>query len=207
MAIQGIADGLRVHGRAVVELDARPQLDRDGLAAVGNCRQFGGQLGEDLQVLVDLVELLAHLGEDDAPDVGAGGAGVEDVRVLVERHHQRLLLGLGRQRPQHQGDGQGQQSCHRRQRALCEHRCRLHDSRVGRSVPEEQSAPIIHGWARRGIALPVDGLARPRVSLPVRACRSGDERRYATRANFWRLRISRGGVSRLPPAVHETSET
>ena len=54
----------------------------------------------DPQALVDLVELLAHLGEDDPPDVRASQRRVQDVGVLVERDDERLLLRMG-------GVGQG----------------------------------------------------------------------------------------------------
>src|SRR5262249_45818583 len=61
------------------------------------------------EILVDLVELLAHLLEDDAPDVGPGERGIQDVGILVQPDGQRLLLGLGRpdgqeDQPEHSQD-------------------------------------------------------------------------------------------------------
>src|SRR5262245_60982025 len=60
----------------------------------------------DAQPLVDLVELLAHVRENDPPDVRAGQGGIQDVRILVQRDDERLLLRMGgasnrnrRQRP------------------------------------------------------------------------------------------------------------
>ena len=49
----------------------------------------------DPQPLVDLVELLAHLGEDDPPDVGASQGGVQDVGILIQRDDERLFLRMG----------------------------------------------------------------------------------------------------------------
>src|SRR5712691_6661646 len=92
--VQGKPDRLRRHRRAVVELDAGAQLDGHGPAPVRVRGQPGGQLRVDTEVLVDLVELLAHLREDDPPQVGPGQGRVEDVGVLVEGNDQRLLLGV-----------------------------------------------------------------------------------------------------------------
>ena len=73
------------------------ELDGDGLARIAHRRQRGGELRMDVQALVDVVELLAHLGKDDPSHVGAGQRRIEDVGILVERHHQ-LLLGPARRR-------------------------------------------------------------------------------------------------------------
>jgi hypothetical protein len=56
------------------------------------------------ELLVDVVELLADVLEDDAADVGAREGRIEEVGILVQRHHERLLLGVGdgRQQRQHQ---------------------------------------------------------------------------------------------------------
>src|SRR5262250_368469 len=107
VAVERVADGLRVHGGAVVELDVGPELDGHGLAAVAHRGEVGRELGEDAQVFVDLVELLAHLLEDDAAHVGPREGGIEKVRVLVERNHQRLLLGQSRLRGEDEPEAQG----------------------------------------------------------------------------------------------------
>ncbi len=57
-------------------------------------RKLGRELREDLQVLIDLVELLAHVLVDDAAHVGPRKGGIENVRVLVERHDERRLGAL-----------------------------------------------------------------------------------------------------------------
>src|SRR5206468_5894845 len=56
-------------------------------------------------------ELLAHLGEDDPPDVRASQRRIQDVGVLVERDDEGLLLRMGgvgqrerRKRPHEQGE-------------------------------------------------------------------------------------------------------
>src|SRR5262245_22940614 len=49
----------------------------------------------DPQALVDLVELLAHLGEDDPSDVRASQRGIQDVRILVQRDQDGFLLRMG----------------------------------------------------------------------------------------------------------------
>jgi hypothetical protein len=51
----------------------------------------------DLELLVDLVELLADVREHDAPHVRAREGGVEDVRILVQADHELLLLGVRRE--------------------------------------------------------------------------------------------------------------
>jgi hypothetical protein len=52
----------------------------------------------------EIEELFAHVLEDDPAHVGAREGRVEQIRVLVERHHQGLLLGLrGGRRQQGQG--------------------------------------------------------------------------------------------------------
>ena len=85
-----------IHGRPVVELDPRAKLDGHRLPAVGEAGHLGGELRVNVQVLVDLVELLAHGREHDPPDVRSRDRRVQDVRVLVQRDHQGLLLRLRR---------------------------------------------------------------------------------------------------------------
>jgi hypothetical protein len=85
-------DGSRVHGLAVVELDARTELDGDDFSVLGDLvRQR--QLRHDVELLVDVEQLVAQRGEDDAADVGARERRVEHVGVLGEADAQG---GLGR---------------------------------------------------------------------------------------------------------------
>ncbi len=125
VAVQRVLHRLGGHRRAVVELDARAELDGDGLPAVGEAGQVGRQLRVDGQALVDVVELLAHVGVHDAAHVALGERGVQDVGILVQRHHERLLGGLRAGRDHEPGqrrqsrEGQGQ---HERRSAPPDHR-------------------------------------------------------------------------------------
>ena len=94
VAVEGEPDRLGVHQGTVVELHPRAQLDRHGLAPVGEGRQGRRELREDLEILVNLVQLLAHVLVNDAPHVGPRQRGIQNVRVLVERHHECLLWTL-----------------------------------------------------------------------------------------------------------------
>ena len=136
------------HRRAVVELHARAKLDRDGLAGVGEGRQLRRELREDLEALVDLVELLAHVLEDDAPDVRAGQGGVQDVRILVQPDHEGLLLRLGRS-GRHEG---AQQDRHRVAQSDPHRRC----------PPHSASRLIKGGTTRLGAAARWSGQVRSR---------------------------------------------
>ena len=85
-------DGLRVERRAVVEPDALLQRDRERLAVLGDRRQRGRELRDDLELRPDVVELLAHVDVDDPAHERAGRRRVERVGVLGEgeREHPRL---------------------------------------------------------------------------------------------------------------------
>ena len=52
-------DRARVQRRAVVELDPLPEPDRDRQLVLGDLRQRSGELRDDLEMRVDVVELLA----------------------------------------------------------------------------------------------------------------------------------------------------
>ena len=81
MPVEGELHRLRVHRLAVVELDVRPQLDDDRAAVVeGFLRQR--ELRHEVEVLVDVEELVAERGEDDASDIGARERRIEHVRIL-----------------------------------------------------------------------------------------------------------------------------
>ena len=134
--VEGVPDRLGVHGGAVVELHPLAQLDGHGLAAVGKGRQLGRELGDDLQVLIDLVKLLTHVLVDDAAHVGSGQAGVQNVRILVERNDEGCLLRLGGPRRQRQGDKQSDEEAEGLD----------HHSTHGRSLPESGLVPV----GRRG---------------------------------------------------------
>ncbi len=100
-------DRLRVHGLAVVELDALAQLDGDRLAVLGGLvRQR--QLRHDVELVVDVEQLVAQRGEHDAADVGARQRRIEHVGVLGQADAQRRLR-QGRRRT-------GQQNSRRRNR-------------------------------------------------------------------------------------------
>ena len=102
VAFEGVFDGGGVHLLAVVEEDAGAELDEElgrGGPFVGE-----GELGDGLQLFVDVEELVAEAGEYDAADVGAGEGGVEDVGVFAEGDAE----GLGRSRGGCGEEGQGQ---------------------------------------------------------------------------------------------------
>src|SRR5262249_21709895 len=71
IAIQRLFDCVARERRAVVELDPAPDLDRVGELVLGDLRHPVGELRDDVQALVEVVELLAHVREDHAPDVRA----------------------------------------------------------------------------------------------------------------------------------------
>ena len=83
VAVEAVLGGLRVERLAVMELHAGPQLDRDRLA-VGRGLVAEGELRHDVQLLVDVEQLVAERGEDDAADIGARQRRVEHVGILGE---------------------------------------------------------------------------------------------------------------------------
>lgn len=88
-------DGGRVEGGAVAELQALADGEGDGAAVGRGLRQGGGELRDDLARPVDVVELLAHSGEDRAAYEGLGERGVEFVRVRVEGDGERAAVPYG----------------------------------------------------------------------------------------------------------------
>ena len=67
-----------------------PQPNRHRPAVVGGVvRQR--ELGHDAELDVDVEELVAQRGEDDAPDIGAGERRIEHIRILGEPDAQRRL--------------------------------------------------------------------------------------------------------------------
>ena len=71
--------GLGIERLAVVEFDARPQLDRD-LLAVGGCLVGQRELRHDVELFVDVEQLVAERCEHDAAHIGARHGRVENVR-------------------------------------------------------------------------------------------------------------------------------
>src|SRR5215510_2666279 len=71
----------RVERLAIVKFDARSQLYSDGLA-VGGGLVGEGELRYELQVFIDVKQLVAQTGEDDAADVGSGCRGIKVVGIF-----------------------------------------------------------------------------------------------------------------------------
>ena len=80
---------------AVMKFDARPELDRDGLA-VGGGGVRERELRHDIQILINVEQLVAKGSKDDAPDIGPGERGIEHIRILGQPDPQRRL---GRRQP------------------------------------------------------------------------------------------------------------
>ena len=74
---------------AVVEGHAASQLDRQRLV-VGRPFVAGRELRNDVELLVDIEQLVAQGGEDDAPDEGSRQRRVEHVGVFGQSHAQCL---------------------------------------------------------------------------------------------------------------------
>ncbi len=81
VAVEAVLGGLGVERLAVVERHARPELDGDGLA-VGRGLLAERQLRHDVELVVDIEQLVAERGEDDAADIGARESRIEHVRIL-----------------------------------------------------------------------------------------------------------------------------
>src|SRR5262245_57046187 len=80
----------RVERLAIVKFDARSQLYGDGLA-VGGGLVGEGELRYDLEVFIDVEQLVAQTGEDDAADVGSGCRGIKVVGIFSESDPERGL--------------------------------------------------------------------------------------------------------------------
>src|SRR5262249_15721464 len=80
----------RVERLAIVKFDARSQLYDDGLA-VGGGLVGEGELRYDLEVFIDVEQLVAKTGEDDAADVGSGCRGIKVVGIFGESDPERGL--------------------------------------------------------------------------------------------------------------------
>ncbi|MGY4373895.1 hypothetical protein ACVWZ3_001534 [Bradyrhizobium sp. i1.3.6] len=90
--------GFGVQRFAVMEFDVRPELDRH-LLAVGRSLVGQRELRHDVELLVDVEQLVAEGGEDDAADIGAADAGIEDIGVFGDADAKRgLSLGCARER-------------------------------------------------------------------------------------------------------------
>ena len=95
MPIERIFRGLRVERFAVVEFHARTQLDRNLLAVGGNVARQR-ELRHDIQLLIDVEQLVADRGEDDAADIGARERGIQNIGVLGKADAQSgLRAGCG----------------------------------------------------------------------------------------------------------------
>ncbi len=94
MAVEAVLGGLGVERLAVVELHARPQFQRDGLA-VRRRLVAERQLRHDVGLLVDIEQLVAEGGKDDARRIEARGRGIERIAVVTQPDAQ---VGLGESR-------------------------------------------------------------------------------------------------------------
>ena len=94
MALQRVFHRLGIQQFAVVKLHPRTQLDHQGLR-IGPL-VAGGELGNDVQLGIDVEQLVTQSGEDDPSDIGPGQCRIQDVRILAQRHPQRLRFGGGR---------------------------------------------------------------------------------------------------------------
>ena len=94
MAVEAVLGGRGVERLAVMELHARPELDGDGLA-VGRGLLAERQLRHDVELVVDVEQLVAQRGEDDAADIGARERRIEHVGILGQPDAQ---VGLRRSR-------------------------------------------------------------------------------------------------------------
>jgi hypothetical protein len=83
-----------VEGFTVLEGDVGAQVQDEGLRIGPFVAER--ELRNDVKVLVDVEQLVAQTGEDDAADIGAGQGGVEDVGIFAQGDPQGLGLGGGR---------------------------------------------------------------------------------------------------------------
>ena len=90
VAFQREFRGLGIERLAVLEFYAGPKLDRD-LFSVRRGLMRQRELRHDVDFLVDVEQLVAERGEDDAPDIGARQRRIENVRILGESDPERGL--------------------------------------------------------------------------------------------------------------------
>src|SRR5262249_31485945 len=102
---EAVLGGRSVDRLAVVELDARPELDGHRLA-VGRGLVAERKLRYDVRLLVDVEQLVAQRGEDDACGVEARRGGIEPVGIIAEADAQ-MALGEGAAGAQAESQGQG----------------------------------------------------------------------------------------------------
>ncbi len=94
MPLDAVFDGLGVQLLAVMEDDALAELEGQ-VKIVRRPAPLGRQLGNQLQILVDVDELVAEAGEDDAADEGARDGRIEDVGILGQADAQIRLSQRG----------------------------------------------------------------------------------------------------------------
>ena len=92
VAVEAVLGGLGVERLAVVEVDAGPELDGQRLA-VGRGLVAEPELRDDVQLVVDVEQLVADRGEDDARGIGARQARIERVRIVADADAQMRLRG------------------------------------------------------------------------------------------------------------------
>ena len=114
VAIEAVFGRLRVEGFAVMELHAGAELDGDRLA-VGRSLVAEGELRHDGELLVDVEQLVADRGEDDAGGIGAGKRRIEHVGIIAQPDAQVALGGRaagGHGSGEREGEGEeGAASC------------------------------------------------------------------------------------------------
>jgi hypothetical protein len=105
MPFQREFGGFRVELFAVVEFYSRAQLDRHCLA-VGRRFVAERELRHDVELLVDVEQLVADRGKDDAAHVGARERRIEHIRIFRESDAQG---GFRLREPAGAGDEQGRE--------------------------------------------------------------------------------------------------
>ncbi|CPP92888.1 Uncharacterised protein [Bordetella pertussis] len=85
---------------AVVELDIGAQLECQRLVVLAEAPRLR-QLRHELQLLVDVDQLVAQRGEDNAAHIGAGAVRIEHVRVFLQADAQVLRQGGAARAGQH----------------------------------------------------------------------------------------------------------
>ena len=118
-----------IQRRSVVEADTAADLDRHRLLVARKAWQRGCELRNDLEPRVQVVQLLAHVQEDHAPDEGPRERRIERVRIFCKADRERpagLRLGC------HRATGSGGEQASRHE---CEH---------GESGPRPTGANPVH---------------------------------------------------------------